>query len=185
MKLDIDKQLFLLEQAGKICFWDIEASGLDSDYNSIFVVSIKPYKQKIKTFAITNPGDDKKLCQDVSKELSNYFTWVTFYGKGYDFPMIQGRLLDWKLPKLDKQPHLDLYFTLKSKVLTARRSMAHYSEWLDLEKKKFSLSPKVWNEVMRSPKTGIPKLVQRCEADVEELEDLYDAVKHLVEEITR
>ena len=65
MQLDTQEFLTLAEQANKLCFWDIEATGLRGDYNSVLVCSIKPFKSKPITFVVKQPGNDQKLVREL------------------------------------------------------------------------------------------------------------------------
>ena len=175
----------LAEEAGEIVFLDMEATGLNPDYNSCIVITAKPWNREPISWAIKQPGNDRAIVREASEYLNQRACWVTYYGKGFDKPFIQGRLLKWGLPKLEKVHHLDLYFHLKYHVNPARKSQAHYLEWLGLKNTKMTLSPDEWNEVLRNPKTAVPVLQSRCERDCAGLEDLYNRSKHLIGDITR
>ena len=185
MNVDAKDFLPMVEETKRICFFDIEASGLKADYNSILCASIQPYKGKVTTYATERPGDDKMLVRQIRDELEKYLVIVGYYSKGFDLPMIRSRLLHFNMRDILPQYHVDMYYSLKGKTLVARRSMAHMSEWLDLEHKKMSVGPQVWNDVLARPKSTMNILIKRCEADVIEVMDLYDRTKHLIKEIKR
>ena len=50
MQVNVQNYLDLLEQTGQLCFFDIEATGLRGDYNSVLVASIKPYNKEPITY---------------------------------------------------------------------------------------------------------------------------------------
>lgn len=185
MQLEAQEFIPIAEKAGQICFLDIESTGTRADYNSILVISIKPWHKEPTTFKVETPGDDRRLVRDARDLLHQFTMWTTYYGKGFDVPMIQSRLLRHRLKPLHKRLHLDLYWFLKSATLTARHSQAHLIEWLDSPNKKMTLSPEVWNVVLKEPKRGLAILAERCEKDVAGLEGLYDRTKHLIINITR
>lgn len=189
MQLDAQVFLRLAEAASTICFWDLEATGLKGDYNSILCISIKPFGKKPTTFAVTRPGHDKEVVQKASDLLSQFDCWVGYYSKGFDFPMIQTRLLRWDLKPLLRKPHLDMYYTLKAHLNTARRSQAHLIDWLAgtdnaaVLEKKMSLSAEEWNRVLENPKKGVPVMIKRCESDTIGLEGLYRRTRHLIRDV--
>jgi uncharacterized protein YprB with RNaseH-like and TPR domain len=187
MQIDVQDYLPLVEATGQIVFFDIEATGLRGDYNSILVISLKPYGEKPYSFVVDQPGRDKGVIAEARDALHEYQTWVSYYGKGFDVPLLQARLLANRCKRLekDKHYHLDMYFSLKSHVLTARRSLAHLLEWLDCDEKKMSMSPDEWNNVLRQPKKYLPRMTKRCESDVIGLENLYDETKHLLLDLRR
>lgn len=185
MQVDVKDFLPLVETNGQICFFDIEASGLKGDYNSILCASIQPWHGKVVTYTAEKPGDDKTLARQLRDELEKYLVIVGYYSKGFDKPMLRSRLLHFNMRDINQQFHIDMYYSLKTHTLVARRSMAHMSEWLDLEHKKLTLGPQLWNDVLAGRAGAMRTLVNRCEADVVELEDLYDRTKHLIREIKK
>lgn len=179
MQVDIDVYLKLAEKAGAVAMLDIEATGLRADYNSVLVVSFKPHGKKPISSIAARPGDDRDLMIWVREQVAKYPLLVTYYGKGFDAPMLNSRLLFWNLPELPKHHHLDLYWLVKGRLKTARKSQAHLLEWLNLPEEKMTLSADVWNRVLSHYDETIGTLVKRCESDVRGLEVLYDRVKHL------
>lgn len=186
--MQVDEQVFLrlAEEAGTLAFVDIEATGLRGDYNSILVVSIKPYGKKAYSFNIKQAGNDQKVVKDVKDELEGYDAWVTYYGKGFDLPMLNTRLLKWGSLPIAKKPHIDMYFTLKYNLLTARKSQGHLLSFLETPEEKMSVSPNTWSEIVGDP-TGplMKKMIARCESDCQGLEALYTKTKHLIREIKK
>lgn len=185
MQLDSQDFLRLTEKAGTLAFVDLEATGLRGDYNSILVVSILKFGHSPVSFAVEQPGNDRKVVREAKELLETCDAWVTYYGKGFDLPMINTRLLRWGIHPVSKRPHIDLYFTLKYNILTARRSMAHLSRWLDTAQQKKDMSPDSWAGIVGNIKKYMPEMIARCESDTKETRDLYLKVKHLIREIKR
>jgi uncharacterized protein YprB with RNaseH-like and TPR domain len=190
MQIPVQTFLRLVEQAGTLACWDIEATGLKGDYNSILCVSIKPFGKDPITFAVEKPGNDRKVVEAAAKELGRYDCWVSYYGKGFDYPMLNTRLLRWGLPRLHAKPHIDLYYGLKYHTLLARRSQAHILAWLQLEDpqgtitiQKMTVGADEWNRVLSSPKQVMPTMVKRCESDVKGLEAIYRRTHHLLNDV--
>lgn len=184
MQIETQTYLDLVEQTGKLACFDIEATGLAGDYNSVLVVSIKPYgSDKIITHCVDRPGKDSQLVRRAIDNLQEYDCWVSFYGKGFDVPMLQARALKHALPHLVKRRHLDLFFLLSSAVKTSRKSQAHFLRWLGTPEKKMDMDPEEWNKVLADPKEAIATMKERCESDVKGLEALYKRVRHLARDI--
>lgn len=187
--MQIDTQVFLdmAEDTSKIAFVDIESTGLRGDYNSVLVVSIKPYRKQAIVFTCSEPGDDKGLLLCVGDELLNYECIVTYYGKGFDIPMLNTRLLSWGESPLPTKHHIDMYYTLKSKLLTARRSQGHLLSWLDTPEKKMSVGASEWNRVLdtKTRQKAMETMVDRCISDTKGLEHLYRKTRHLIGDIRK
>jgi uncharacterized protein YprB with RNaseH-like and TPR domain len=178
--------LTLCEESNRLCFFDIECTGLNPDYNSMLVVSVLPFKGKPTTFTVNKPGKDRKLVAEAAAELAKYYCWVSFYGKLFDVKFIDGRLLIHSLPELTKRHHADMYWHLRSITNTSRRSQAHYLRWFELDTQKMDVSPDGWNKVIADPK-GEPMSVMkaRCESDVQGLKGLYLRTRDRIREVTR
>lgn len=185
--MQVDAQDFLrwVEKAHTLAFLDIEATGLRGDYNSVLVVSIKPYGAAPTSFAIKQAGNDHRVVREAKNLLEKFDAWVTYYGKGFDIPMLNTRLLRWNQRPIEKRPHIDMYYSLKSNILTSRRSQGHLLSWLGTPEQKMTVSAEAWNAVLTSPKKAIGTMIERCESDVAGLEGLYEKTKHLIREIKR
>lgn len=146
---------------------------------------MKPFAEPPISFVVNKPGNDKGVVSNARDFLHKYPIWVSYFGRRFDFRMLQGRLLKHGLVPLRRYHHIDLYAVLKSGVNTSRRSMAHYSSWLETDEQKMSVSPDVWAKVCAEPKKWLPKLQKRCEMDVRETEGLYKRTRQLIKEITR
>ena len=120
---------------------------------------------------------------------------VTYYGKGFDWKMINTRLLRWQSEPLKKMLHIDMFFTLGHHLLTARRSQAHLLDWLQIDStadekpimgdvaKKMSVSAEEWNRVLSNPEKSMKTMVKRCESDVAGLEALYRRTRHMIKDV--
>ena len=113
--------------------------------------------------------------------------------------MINTRALKWGLEPLQRKPHIDMYYSLKYNILTARKSQAHLLDWLRVERtgesvdrdngkiegvvQKMSVSADEWNEVLANPKKSMPTMIKRCESDTLGLQALYLRCKHLIKEV--
>jgi len=185
MQMKAEEALPIFERANALCMFDLESTGTKGDYNSILCVSIRPWHGKPTSFVVDGPGNDRTILAAVRDELHKYACWVSYFGKGFDVPMIQSRLLVHGLKPLESRHHIDMYYVLKARVLTGRRSQAHLLEWLNAKQRKMTLSPDMWVAVLRNPKRYLPTLVKRCESDCAGLEALYDKSKHLIRELSR
>jgi uncharacterized protein YprB with RNaseH-like and TPR domain len=185
MQIYTQDYLRLVEKAGSICFLDIETNGLRGDYNSVLVVSIKPYRRKPISLAVRQVGHDIKVVREAKEILEGFDCWATYYGKGFDIPMLNTRLLRHGYPPIDKRHHIDMYYSLKQNILIARRSQGHLLSWLELPEQKMTVSANVWNQVAAAPEENLPILLKRCESDVIGLEALYERTKHVIRDIKR
>lgn len=184
MQIDVSDYLSLVERTNELAFFDIESTGFKADYDSTLCVSIKPYGKKPFTFSVKQVGNDQKVVREVRDILSEYQCWGTYYGKGFDVPFLNTRLLKWGLAPLEQRHHLDMYFTLKPKVSMSRKSLSQVAGFLRVHDDKIGVSPNVWSEISFDMK-HMKEMVNRCEGDCITLEQIYDKTKHMVREIKR
>lgn len=198
LKIEVEEFLSLAERTNNICAFDIEATGLKGDYNSILCVSIRTIGGKPTTFSVKKPGNDREVVRDAIAYLNTFSCWISYYGKGFDVPMLNTRALKWNLMPLKKIPHIDMYYTLKYNLNTSRRSQAHLLEWLRINDRgsssvdqaseqvhKLTVSADEWNRVLECPERVMPTMVKRCESDTLGLQALYLRTKHLIKDIKR
>lgn len=187
MQINALDYLQMAQAANKVCYFDIEAGGLTADYGSVLTVSILPHlDKKPVSFTVQQAGRDRKVVREACDYLSEFNIWVSYYGKMYDVPMLQTRLLRHNLPRLEKRHHLDMYFLLRS-LKTGRRSQAHFLRWLELDEQKMGVSPETWNLIQTGDAEGIKAkkiMIERCESDCTGLRALTMRTQHLVQNIT-
>lgn len=184
MNIDEQHYLDLAEKTSDLVFFDIESTGFKADYGSVLVVSLKPFGKEPFSFAVNQVGNDQKVVRQAREALGRFGCWVSFYGKGFDKPFLNTRLLKWKQPPLESRHHLDLFFTLKYNMSMSRKSLLQYAGFLDLEDKKFGVSPNVWSSIAYKPE-NMKLMIKRCEQDCITLEQLYVKTRHIVKEIKR
>lgn len=184
MNIDEQHYLNLAEATGDLCFFDIESTGFKADYGSTLVVSIKPFGRKPYSYYVEQVGNDQKVVREAKAALESYGAYCGFYSKGFDVPFLNTRLLKWKRDPVAQRHHIDLYFTLKAKMSMSRKSLLQFAGFLDLEDKKFGVSPNVWADIAYKPE-NMKVMIQRCEQDTITLEQLYVKTRHLIREIKR
>lgn len=192
MQLDPQRYLDLVESSGRLVFIDTESSGgLIGDYGQITVATVKPFNQPPRSYVMGANFQDKGLVKEFRDDLANADCLVSFFGKGYDVPIVNTRLIRWGYKPLAKRHHIDLYFVLKPKLKTARKSQAHLLDFLGDTMKllgikpevKMSVSPNVWADLASDYTRNINILKTRCESDCTGLESLYKVTRHLIADI--
>ena len=185
MQIDVQDYLTLAEGAGKMVFWDLETTGFKGDYNSILVSSFKEYGKKPFTVHVEAVGNDQKVARLTKEILSEYQTVVTYYGKGFDWPMLNTRLTKWGKAPANPMLHLDLYFTLKPKFLLASKGLGAVGRFLGTKEDKMFVGTEVWSEMGFNMKKHMPTMIKRCESDIILLEDVYKKTKPLIRDLKR
>jgi uncharacterized protein YprB with RNaseH-like and TPR domain len=183
MQIPTQKYLEYVTKTNKLAFFDIESSGLKGDYNSIFVVSIKPINSDPFSFSIKQVGNDNRVVREAKQALAQFDCLCGYYSKGFDWPMLNTRLLKWGVSPLEPRYHIDLYYQLKHHILTGRRSQGHLLNWLGTDEQKMGVGASVWSEMGFKLEEHLPMMIERCESDVRGLQQLYEKTYHLIQDV--
>lgn len=185
VRVETQDYLELVESTGSLAFWDIEATQLNADLGSALCASVKPYGKDPYTFKIRAVGNDVKVVRDLKDCLEEYQCWCTFYGKGFDVPFVNTRLLKWGYPPIEARHHIDLFFTLKANTKMSSKGLGRFASLLGTDEQKMGVSQNVWSEMGFKMDKHMPIMVKRCESDCIALENIYSKTKHLIKEIKR
>ncbi len=103
--LNLDKTIFL----------DIETTGLSGGSGTYpFLVGVGFFQTGrfcLKQFFMPDYSKEKSMLFDLTELLQDYEHLVTFNGKGYDIPILNGRFILQRIkPNFESQSHLDLLF---------------------------------------------------------------------------
>jgi uncharacterized protein YprB with RNaseH-like and TPR domain len=170
----------------KILLWDIEATNLVGNIGNILCIGYKWYGDKKPTVLSIrdyerdfkrDPTDDRRLVKDFSKLIEQADVMVTWFGKRFDMPFLQTRLLYHGLPPAPQILHVDGWEIAKKKLKLHSNRLAAVQDFLELPSSKTPLS---FRELSRSRAGHVPSLrsiEHHCYMDVEVLEQAYTKLR--------
>lgn len=173
----------------KILLWDIEATGLNSDFGTVLCIGYKWFDEAdVHVISITDyknafdedPTDDSRVIRDFLKVYETADLTVTYYGTGYDRKMLYAKLLEHGMAIPANIPMVDLYWTVKSNLALSRKRLATVAEFLGLETQKTAVLGKVWKRASAGHRPSIRYIIEHCVADVKVLEEAYVKLRPLV-----
>lgn len=130
--------------------------------------------------------DDSALVSAYARALEEYDVLVSWNGKLFDVPVIQGRLAFHGLPILAPQMHIDLmYYATGQFARIGRKSLQSVSEYFDVNNKKTPLKVRQWDGAMAGKPEEYQKIVEHCDADVLVLRDVFPVLKRFVRTVHR
>lgn len=162
-----------------VVLWDIESSGLNADWGTIYSIAWKRLGEKrVHCRNVTQYDgllfDDRPLLRDVYPELAAADMWVTHNGVRFDVPFVNAKLLEYRMPTLPPIPHVDTYNSIARKHLrVSSRRMGNLCEYFGLTDQKESLTRKEWREAQRGSAAAIKRIARYGMQDVRALEGLY------------
>jgi len=165
----------------RTCIFDMETKGFDADFDRMLCAVVKEYGTR-RDPVVIRPNDhmnDDDAIVKLRDKIESFDILVTFYGKGFDIPWLNSRLLLIGERRLKKMFHIDLYYVFRNKAKRAvrRKSLAHVGDILNLDEQKMHISNAVWRAAHDGDEAAIQKIITRCLSDVEMTEMVYNKLK--------
>lgn len=130
--------------------------------------------------------DDRELVAEYAAALEQFDIIVSWNGKLFDVPVLNGRLRFAGLSPLRSPKHIDLmYYASGGSMRIGRRSLASVSEYFDVANRKTPLSVRIWDKAMAGDPEAYEKIVEHCDADVLVLRDVFAVLKTQIANIHR
>ena len=167
-----------IDNTFRVCYFDIEASNLNSSFGVIISAAIKPDgKEPVLLWKGRNGSDDKELVKKIKDELEKYDLIVGYYHLNFDMKMLNSRLRHWGFKKVQRKLHVDVYRLVRKTFNTHSRRLAAICDFLHV-KGKTPLDPEVWiRAALDNDKYATAKIVEHNKWDVIILEEVFDKVK--------
>lgn len=130
--------------------------------------------------------DDHDLVVAIRDALAEYDIWVTWNGKLFDVPVLNGRLRFWGERPLPRVMHIDaMYGASGSSMRIGRRSLQSVSEYFDVPNRKTPLNVRTWDLAMSGDEAAYGKIAEHGAADVLVTRDVFDHLKPQFQTIQR
>ena len=166
----------------KILFFDIESTGLNATFGTILCIGSKWYgDKKVATPTILDDNksmlDDKGLVKTFSKTWNEADYVVSWYGKRFDVPMIETKMLKHKLGPLAPKYHLDLWEAARKQFKLHSNRLAAFEQFLGTTDTKSAIDFDSWLRAAHGDKRAIAEVVDHCRRDVLVLEQVFDRLR--------
>lgn len=178
----------LSETSPRILTLDLETVGqMDSSYGEVITYGAKwlgedkVIVKDLRDFKLykTEPWNSAALLNDLADLIDSADMLVTFFGTGFDLPMIKAMMTK-NGRFLRPVPHVDLYYVNKFHHKIGRGSLDAALTFFEMNEQKMHLAPLVWLKAMRGNKEAMDLIKSRCESDVRATEELYLKLRPLV-----
>lgn len=178
----------------KIWCWDLETSSLNANGGFIIAASIVDVAHPTKVIRsfrvddypgwVDDPWNDLVLVRDLASFLGEADTWITYYGKRFDHPFLNTRILYWKsrgnkLTHLENVPHIDLYDTAKRRLKLHSNRLQVVSDLLG-HGAKTPLQLPTWIKAAGGHKPSIDYIAKHCDKDAIILARNYISLRPLI-----
>ena len=164
----------------KIGFFDLESTNLVASYGLMMSYCIKELngpliKNCITTKEMRSPIKDKRLLNDMCKDMLKFDRIITYYGTGFDIKFSRARALLWDLdfPLYKSVKHTDAYYIVKHKIKLHSHKLEAVCDFFGIPAKDHKLNPVVWADAMVGTKSALDYVLVHNVEDVICLEALY------------
>ena len=177
----------------KILVFDIETTHLKPDFGTVLAIGYKWYGTgKTTVLSVMDyPGfkkdatDDRGLIAAFAEQLEQADIIVTYFGKGFDKPYLQSKMLEYGLGVFPNMAHVDLFFAVKSNMALSRKSLGNVGLYLKLKAGKTPLDGRIWKRAMTGHEPSIKYIVKHCYSDVDLTSELYTRLRPLIRQHPR
>lgn len=170
----------------KIIGWDLEATNLTANFGYILCFGYKVFGEgKPRIISITDfplfkkdCTNDREVVKAAAEILSTADAWCTWYGKGFDVPLLNSRLIFHGMKPLPPVPHIDGWWIARFKMRLNSNRLATVSAFLEVSEKTPLTGPK-WIRAAAGHKPSIKYVTEHCAQDVVVLEEVYTRIRPL------
>lgn len=161
----------------EVVFFDLETTGLDAESSFIVGYGLLPLDGEFK-HCFLGEVDEKQLIEKCISELSNFHVVVTWYGEGFDFPMLISRAIKHQIniQPIFKLKHLDLYKIAKRFLLLKKNNLDNVAKFLEIPKKVELTGadmPPLYMKAIQGDKEALQKAIEHCKDDLQALRQVY------------
>lgn len=180
----------------KISFFDYEMSNLSPKFGQLLCGCMLGYDPRnprgynLQTFTLTDykvrRWDDRELAKKLRDALEGCDIIVSWNGKHFDIPFLNGRLAEYQLREVNSPRHEDLMFTARRhlRCMGAKDSkLDTIAKKLRLPVQKTPMEPRDWVRAIGGHRPSYDRILQHCQHDVKVLAFVWERLKHLVREI--
>lgn len=167
----------------KILLLDIESSNLAANFGFPLCVGYmwlndkKAQAPSLIEYPGSNNTDDSKLMQHMYDVMVEADQWVTWYGKKFDIPFLQSRMLKHGIGVLPPTPHVDGWEIARNKLKLNSNRLKSVENFLELEEKfgiaKTELKPEMWIRAMAGDHKAMKYIQEHAIQDVLVLKEAY------------
>jgi uncharacterized protein YprB with RNaseH-like and TPR domain len=157
----------------KLGILDIESSSLVCDYGIIWSYCIKEedgeiISNVIKPAELKNHIYDKRLLSDFCQDVRKFDRVVTWYGGGFDLPMLRSRCLKWDLPFpiFNEIKHTDAWKIAKFKLKLHSNRLGVVAEFFGIPAKQHPLKSDIWLQAFGGEQKALDYIVVHNKEDV-------------------
>ena len=177
----------------KIVAFDVETTNFQAPFGRAMAVVCKDilgretkiFREDDPLYATGQRSDDSKLIEAVRDYMESAWMWISWYGKMFDIPFLNGRLLLNGLRPIEKRLHLDLiYFSRAQFIKLGSSKLDNVAKRFRLKNQKTPLDADDWVHAgYDGDKEALDRVVKHCVYDVRVLVETFQYLAPFVANI--
>jgi uncharacterized protein YprB with RNaseH-like and TPR domain len=176
----------------KRCFFDIETTGLQGNWDYMLTYSIKPEGSDdiicgyVTKKEVDEGTFDKRIVQECINNLMKFDRVYTFYGTKFDIPFLRTRALELGIdfPIYGSLSHKDVYYIARFKMKLHSNRLEVVCDLLGI-KGKTHQNPATWRSAKSGNKKALEEILEHNKGDVIILEQVYNRLKDFTKELDK
>lgn len=168
----------------RFLLFDIETTNLQATFGTLLCIGYKwigdDKSLRVPTILETSKKgmlDDRGLVKEFANVWSEADAVISWYGKRFDQPFIESKLIKYKLPPLKPVHHIDLWFTARYRFKLHSNRLNAWQQYLDLPDEKTPIDYDAWLNAAHGSKEAIAGVVEHCRKDIIVLEEAFEQMK--------
>ena len=169
----------------RIATFDIEATKLDASYGRMLSYAFKFLDEdEVRSDYITHFSEEKELLEGLVENWDEADIVVTWYGRKYDIPFVNARLMINGMLPLSSKKHIDLY--QRSKTLrTLGNRLDNVAKDFDFHYQKYDVPASAWLRATEGDQESIDEIVYHNEIDVLMTEEALEVFRPTIGNIVK
>lgn len=165
--------------------FDIECTSLDSSFGRLVCICVKFFDEdEVRTYSIKSVKQEKKLLEWFEKQYNEASVVVSWNGKLFDFPYINGRRMHHGMVALEPKKHVDLLYQAR-KLRGRGAALDRVAKDLRFENQKYEVPAWRWVLAAEGDKESIDEIVTHCEQDVVMTQEAFDLFEPMIVRVTK
>ncbi|MEM2498508.1 MAG: ribonuclease H-like domain-containing protein [Candidatus Nezhaarchaeales archaeon] len=172
----------------KLCFLDVESTGLEAESSFIVGFGVMEEDGSWSHVFAKSVMDEASVIRELIAKLSKYEYVVTWYGSGFDLPMLVARAIrnGLDVSGLMTVKHLDLYLVAKSFLRLGKYDLDSVCKFFGIPKRfelKGSDMPPLYFKALSGDQEALRMISDHCYDDLQGLRNVFMKLKPVVDKL--
>lgn len=182
-----------MSDTAKILIYDIEASGLEADWDTALCLGYSWYgSDKVSCISLLDTNKKCAECgridtlsdaalmgkmREILLQADVLVSWYGREGRGFDSRFINARMLAADLPAMPLMTQIDLHVLARDRFKFSSNRLANVQRFLKLNEVKTPLEADIWQKARVGDVKSLKYVMDHCRQDIKVLRDAYTILR--------